>query len=100
MKDPIVLGIETSCDETSAAVVQGNNVLANIVSSQVVHEQFGGVVPELASRAHIRLIEGIVTRALKTAGCTNEQIDAIAVTYGPGLVGALLDEIAAVIRRA
>ena len=85
-----ILGIETSCDETSAAVIRGNRVLANIVSSQEIHEQFGGVVPELASRAHIRLIIPIVEKALGVAGIAEKDVSGIAVTYGPGLVGALL----------
>jgi N6-L-threonylcarbamoyladenine synthase len=86
----IVLGIETSCDETSAAILQNNKVLANIVSSQYVHQQFGGVVPELASRAHIQLIIRIVKQALQEAHTTKNQLNGIAVTHGPGLVGALL----------
>jgi len=85
-----ILGIETSCDETSAAVLSGDVVLSNVVSSQAVHLQFGGVVPELASRAHIRKIVPIVDEALQNAKTTLSQIDGIAVTYGPGLVGALL----------
>lgn len=89
-KDKFILGIETSCDETSAAVIRNNEVLANIVSSQEIHEQFGGVVPELASRAHIRLIVAIVDKALQTAGISGKKIGGIAVTHGPGLVGALL----------
>jgi N6-L-threonylcarbamoyladenine synthase len=86
----IVLGIETSCDETSAAIIKQDRVLANIVSSQYVHQQFGGVVPELASRAHIQLIVHIVEQALQEARISKEQITGIAVTHGPGLVGALL----------
>jgi N6-L-threonylcarbamoyladenine synthase len=85
-----ILGIETSCDETSAAVINKNTVLSSIISSQEIHTQFGGVVPELASRAHIRLIVPIVKKAITEAGITNEEIDGYAVTYGPGLVGALL----------
>jgi len=85
-----VLGIETSCDETSAAVISDGQVRANIVSSQEIHQQFGGVVPELASRAHIRLITVIVRRALQQAYLTTGDLNGIAVTYGPGLVGALL----------
>lgn len=86
----LILGIETSCDETSAALIDQNRVLANIVSSQVVHRQFGGVVPELASRAHIQLIVPIVEQAIQQAQISKSKIDGIAVTYGPGLVGALL----------
>lgn len=85
-----ILGIETSCDETSAAILKDTEVIANIVSSQQVHEQFGGVVPELASRAHIRLITKIVRKALKAAKINNKDLTGLAVTYGPGLVGALL----------
>lgn len=85
-----VLGIETSCDETSSAVLDGNKVLSNIISSQIVHTQFGGVVPELASRAHLQLVVPVVKQALQSASVTLKDIDGIAVTYGPGLVGALL----------
>ncbi|HGY56824.1 MAG TPA: tRNA (adenosine(37)-N6)-threonylcarbamoyltransferase complex transferase subunit TsaD [Caldithrix abyssi] len=86
----IVLGVETSCDETSAAVIDDNRVLSNVISSQEVHAQFGGVVPELASRAHIRAIVPIVQKALTEAGLAADQVDGLAVTFGPGLVGALL----------
>ena len=85
-----VLAIETSCDETSAAVIRDGEVLSNIISSQLVHRQYGGVVPELASRAHQRLIIQVVDEALKVAGCHRHDLDGIAATYGPGLVGALL----------
>jgi len=85
-----VLGIETSCDETSAAVFCDGVIRSNIISSQLIHRQFGGVVPELASRAHQRLIVSIVDEALRTAGVTKNRLDGVAVTYGPGLVGALL----------
>ena len=85
-----ILGIETSCDETSAAVLEGNSVLSSIISSQAVHLQFGGVVPELASRAHVRKIVPIVDEAMKNSETNFSEIDGIAVTYGPGLVGALL----------
>jgi N6-L-threonylcarbamoyladenine synthase len=85
-----ILGIETSCDETSAAVLCDGILKSNIISSQVIHQQYGGVVPELASRAHQRLIVPIVEEALKTAEVTKNDLDGIAVTYGPGLVGALL----------
>jgi N6-L-threonylcarbamoyladenine synthase len=87
----LVLGIETSCDETSAAVVQGGTkALSNIVSSQAVHADFGGVVPELAARAHVRNLVPVVRAALRAAGTDLDAIDAVAVTQGPGLVGALL----------
>ena len=85
-----ILGIETSCDETSAAVLHQGRVLANEISSQLIHREFGGVVPELASRAHQRLIIPVVAAALKGAGMTTKQIDGLAATQGPGLVGALL----------
>ncbi len=93
MKDKIlILAIESSCDETAAAVVEnGRNVLSNIISSQIeIHKEFGGVVPEVASRKHIENINDVVEEALAEANASVEEIDAIAVTYGPGLVGALL----------
>ena len=86
----LVLGIETSCDETSAAVVDDGLVKSNIISSQLVHAKYGGVVPELASRAHQRLIIEVVGEALTKAGITKFQIQGVAATQGPGLVGALL----------
>jgi tRNA N6-adenosine threonylcarbamoyltransferase len=88
----LVLGVETSCDDTAAAVLQdGRTILANVVSSQdEVHGPYGGVVPELASRQHIQNIMPIVDGALKKAGATLKDLDGIAVTYGPGLVGSLL----------
>lgn len=91
-KDITILAIETSCDETSAAIVQnGTNVLSNIISSQIdLHKKFGGVVPEIASRKHIEKIDPVISEALEEAGMDFTDIDAIAVTYGPGLVGALL----------
>ena len=92
MKDIVILGIESSCDETAAAVVKnGREVLSNVISSQIeIHEKFGGVVPEIASRNHVEAISNVVKKALKDANVTLEEIDAVAVTYGPGLVGALL----------
>ena len=91
-----ILAIESSCDETAAAVVRnGREVLSNIISSQIeLHKLFGGVVPEIASRKHIEKINQVIDEALKTAGLTLGEIDAIAVTYGPGLVGALLVGVA------
>lgn len=91
-KDIKILAIETSCDETSAAVVvNGTKVLSNIISSQIdLHKKFGGVVPELASRKHIEKINPVIQEALDVAQMTFEDMDAIAVTYAPGLVGALL----------
>lgn len=87
-----ILGIESSCDETAASVVEdGRNVLSNIVASQAeVHALYGGVVPEIASRAHCEALTGVVKEALEKAECTLNDIDAIAVTYAPGLIGALL----------
>ncbi|MGD8377362.1 MAG: tRNA (adenosine(37)-N6)-threonylcarbamoyltransferase complex transferase subunit TsaD [Acidobacteriota bacterium] len=87
-----VLGIETSCDETAAAVLDGDDrILSNVVHSQVpVHREFGGVVPELASRHHLQKIDGILDRALEEAGVGLDDLDGIAVTAGPGLVGSLL----------
>ncbi|MCK5796627.1 MAG: tRNA (adenosine(37)-N6)-threonylcarbamoyltransferase complex transferase subunit TsaD, partial [Deltaproteobacteria bacterium] len=87
-----ILGIESSCDETAAAVVEdGRTVLSNIVSSQIaIHRPYGGVVPELASRHHVQNIVPVVQDALDDAGCTLRTVDGIAVTSGPGLVGALL----------
>jgi N6-L-threonylcarbamoyladenine synthase len=91
-KDIKILAIESSCDETAAAVVvNGRQVLSNIIASQIdIHEKFGGVVPEVASRKHIEAISAVVQEALDEAKVTLEEIDAIGVTYGPGLVGALL----------
>lgn len=91
-KDIYILGIESSCDETAAAVVKnGREVLSNIISSQIViHRKFGGVVPEIASRKHIENIMPVIDEALTQAEVPLEKIDAVAVTYGPGLVGALL----------
>ncbi len=85
-----VLGIETSCDDTGAAIVEDGRILSNIVAAQDVHLEYGGVVPELASRAHITLLPRVVKEALTTANTTLDQIDGIAVTLGPGLLGSLL----------
>ena len=85
-----VLGIETSCDETSAAVLDDGVVLSNVISSQLVHAQYGGVVPELASRAHQKLIVPVVMEALARAGVGQEDLGGVAATHGPGLAGALL----------
>lgn len=92
MERNLILSIESSCDETSAAVIEnGREVLSNIIASQIsTHEQYGGVVPEVASRMHIEVINGVVMEALAEAKVTLKDIDAIGVTYGPGLVGALL----------
>lgn len=90
--DTVILGIETSCDETAAAVVMGgDDVVSSVVSSQIdVHAEFGGVVPEVASRAHLESINPVVRRAIDDAGIYEQRIDAIACTVGPGLIGALL----------
>ena len=91
-KDVIILAIESSCDETSVAVVKnGREVLSNIISSQIeIHRRFGGVVPEVASRNHVLAINNLFEQAIKEAGIVKQEIDAIAVTYGAGLIGALL----------
>ncbi len=90
MTDITVLGIESSCDDTSAAVLRGNLLLSNVIASQKVHIKYGGVIPELASRAHQQNIIPVVDTALKEAGVTIDGIDAIAFTRGPGLLGSLL----------
>jgi N6-L-threonylcarbamoyladenine synthase len=91
MAGPLVLGIETSCDETGAGLVRGHELLADAIASSVAeHARFGGVVPEVASRAHLEAMVPAVDRALATAGVTLAEVDAIAVTAGPGLAGALL----------
>jgi N6-L-threonylcarbamoyladenine synthase len=86
----IVLGIETSCDETSAAVVNDEKILSNIITTQAIHEEYGGVVPEFASRAHVKQLTPIIHMALKKADVQLADIHGIAVTYGPGLAGSLL----------
>ncbi len=93
----LILGIESSCDETAAAVVKdGREVLSNIINTQIeLHRKFGGVVPEVASRRHIETIDAVIDEALEKAGAGFDDIDAIAVTYGPGLVGALLVGVSA-----
>ena len=95
-KDILILAIESSCDETAAAVVKnGREVLSNVISSQIaLHTLYGGVVPEIASRKHIEKINQVIEEALKEAGVTLEDVDAVGVTYGPGLVGALLVGVA------
>lgn len=86
----IILGIESSCDDTSAAVIRDGYLLSNVVASQAVHEAYGGVVPELASRAHQQNIVPVVHEALRRAGVTKEELSAVAFTRGPGLMGSLL----------
>ncbi len=96
MSEPLVLGIETSCDETGIGIVQGHTLLADTVASSVdLHARFGGVVPEVASRAHLEAMTPTIERALKTAGVTLDDLDAIAVTAGPGLAGTLMVGVAA-----
>ena len=90
MKEPIILAIESSCDDTSAAVISGRKILSNIIATQSIHEDYGGVVPELASREHQKNIIPVVDVALKRAGVELNQVDAIACTRGPGLMGSLL----------
>lgn len=92
MQDVLILGIESSCDETAAAIVKnGRQILSNVINSQIkIHQQFGGVVPEVASRKHIENIAGVVDSAFQEAGLTYQQIDGVAVTNKPGLIGALL----------
>ncbi|KAA5544727.1 tRNA (adenosine(37)-N6)-threonylcarbamoyltransferase complex transferase subunit TsaD [Adhaeribacter rhizoryzae] len=87
---PTILAIESSCDDTSAAVIKDGKILANIVATQAVHEKYGGVVPELASRAHEQNIIPVVSQALLTANITKSELNAVAFTRGPGLLGALL----------
>jgi N6-L-threonylcarbamoyladenine synthase len=88
---PLVLGIETSCDETAVGIVRGRELLANVISSSVeLHARFGGVVPEIASRAHLEAMQSVIEQALATARVTLNDLDAIGVTAGPGLIGALL----------
>jgi N6-L-threonylcarbamoyladenine synthase len=86
----IILGIESSCDDTSAAIIKDGKILSNVIANQAIHEAYGGVVPELASRAHQQNIIPVVNEAIKQAGITKENISAIAFTNGPGLLGSLL----------
>ena len=87
---PVILAIESSCDDTSAAVLRGDRLLSNVIASQKVHEQYGGVVPELASRAHQQNIVPVVDTALRDAGVERQMLDAVAFTRGPGLLGSLM----------
>ena len=86
----IILGIESSCDDTSAAIIKDGVLMSNVIASQKVHEAYGGVVPELASRAHQQNIVPVVSEAIRQAGITKNDINAIAFTRGPGLMGSLL----------
>ena len=95
MSEPLVLGIETSCDETGIGIVRGSTLLANVIASSMEeHARYGGVVPEIAARAHLEALEPTITAALTEAGVTLQELDAIAVTSGPGLSGALMVGIA------
>ncbi|CAB4709738.1 unannotated protein [freshwater metagenome] len=95
MSEPLVLGIETSCDETAVGIVRGRTLLANVIASSVEeHARFGGVVPEIASRAHLEAMQPTIKQALRDANVSLKDIDAVAVTAGPGLVGALLVGVA------
>lgn len=91
-KDVLIMGIESSCDETSVSIVKnGREALSNVINSQIdIHTEFGGVVPEIASRCHTEVINQVMKKSLQDAGVTLNDVDAISVTYGPGLVGALL----------
>ena len=90
-EEPVILGIESSCDETAAALIRGRTLLSDeIISSASVQAEYGGVVPEIASRAHTEAVDTVVARAVKNAGVSLDEIDAVAVTYGAGLLGALL----------
>ena len=88
--DVFILAIESSCDDTAAAVLKNNRVLSNVVAGQKIHEEYGGVVPELASRAHQQNIVPVIDMALKKAGISMQKLSAIAFTQGPGLMGSLL----------
>jgi N6-L-threonylcarbamoyladenine synthase len=89
-KTTIILGIESSCDDTAAAVIREGKLLANIIANQSIHKAYGGVVPELASRAHQQNIIPVIDQAIKLAGIKKEEISAVAFTRGPGLMGSLL----------
>ena len=88
--DITILGIESSCDDTSAAIIQNGVLLSNVIANQSVHEMYGGVVPELASRAHQKNIIPVVSEALRRSGIDKSQLSAVAFTRGPGLMGSLL----------
>jgi len=90
VKHSIILGIESSCDDTSAAILVGNKIVSNCIANQKIHQKYGGVVPELASRAHQENIVPVVQEALSSAGISLKDIDAIACTRGPGLMGSLV----------
>ena len=85
-----ILAIESSCDETAASICRDGLILSNVIASQQVHEKYGGVVPELASRAHMENIVPVVEEAMKNAGCSSADLSAVAFTQSPGLIGSLL----------
>ena len=87
---PVILGIESSCDDTAAAVLVDGHIRSNIIANQKVHKQYGGVVPELAARAHLQNIIPVVDQALSTANIDKKEVNAVAYTLGPGLIGSLL----------
>ena len=89
-KPVIILGIESSCDDTAAAILKNGHILSNVIANQKIHQQYGGVVPELASRAHQQNIIPVVNQAIAKAGINLEDISAVAFTKGPGLMGSLL----------
>ena len=89
-KDIFILAIESSCDDTSAAVLKNDRVLSNIIANQEVHAKYGGVVPELASRDHVRKMIPLINQLLEQSGVKKQEIDAVAYTRGPGLMGALM----------
>ncbi|MGH2575389.1 MAG: tRNA (adenosine(37)-N6)-threonylcarbamoyltransferase complex transferase subunit TsaD, partial [Ignavibacteria bacterium] len=86
----ITFAIETSCDETSASILKDENVLSNVIYSQLIHNKYGGIVPELASRAHIKSIDLITTKAFEESGINKNDVNLVAATQGPGLIGSLL----------
>ena len=90
LKNTYILGIESSCDDTAAAVLRNGEILSNVVANQTIHESYGGVVPELASRAHQQNIVPVVDQALQKAGISINHLSAVAFTQGPGLMGSLL----------
>src|SRR6056297_1776444 len=85
-----ILGIESSCDETAVSIINDDNVLTNLIASQELHAEYGGVVPEFASREHMKNIDGLINKAFQETQLSIDDIDGIAVTHGPGLMGALL----------
>ena len=93
LKNTYILGIESSCDDTAAAVLCNGKILSNVIATQAIHESYGGVVPELASRAHQQNIVPVVDQALQKAGISATDLNAVAFTQGPGLMGSLLSEL-------